>query len=83
MIYSVKTLLTIIHVNVKPKKVSLYCSVKSLMSSRFLAVPATLSPRFKAASAHTRPNPLDAPVIKIVLPFYLIFVSTKLDRISG
>jgi hypothetical protein len=42
------------------------------------AVAATLSPRFKNASAQSFPNPLDSPVIKIVL-LMMLFVFVYFD----
>jgi hypothetical protein len=42
-----------------------------------------LSPRFKNASAHILPNPLEAPVIKIVFAIALFFnVETKIQAIT-
>src|SRR4051812_46360133 len=53
-----------------------------------LAVAATLSPRFKNASAHSLPNPREAPVIKNTLglitasPFSLVFISRDIKVLN-
>src|SRR5690242_17114422 len=43
-----------------------YSLTRSFSVSTFRAVATTLSPRFKKASAQILPNPLEAPVIKMV-----------------
>jgi hypothetical protein len=43
-----------------------YRFTRSLNASMFLAVAATLWPRLRNASAQIFPNPLEAPVMKIV-----------------